>query len=30
MVEINLFIFDRSPEPFHKDVIVNPATGHPY
>jgi hypothetical protein len=26
MVEINLFIFDRSPEPFHKDVIVNPAT----
>jgi hypothetical protein len=26
MVEINLFIFDRSPDPFHKDVIVNPAT----
>jgi len=25
MVKINLFILDCPPEPFHKDVVVNPA-----
>ena len=25
LMKVNLFIFDRSPEMFHKDVVINPA-----